>query len=237
MPQWFVCDNEIVKGPFTEDQVVQMMNNGLFHPDSTVWGKILDTWKPYTWWKSNLSDLKTKAEHAKDPAQWHYALDGETFGPMQRKALVNIIKNMKGDANDVLLWTQGMNQWAPIYEFHDLMDEAGVNRRQFPRAHCEGKIVIQQGNQYIVGDLNSISEGGCGAKNFNFDLAPGMVVKAEVICKALGGSMHVPSQVRYIDENTVGFKFISINREAQSLIISYVKEKNLETIEQLRKVG
>lgn len=235
MANWFVCENDVVHGPFLEEEVIRLVDNEHFSSDATIWGKPLDTWKPYTWWKSHLEAIL--ANSLKPAELWHYALKGETFGPVDRSTLILKIRQLDGDANDILIWTQGMKSWAPIYEFHDLMDEADVNRRVFPRAPASGKIKISHGNKFIIGDLYSISEGGFGGRNFSDDLAPGMVVKIHLESDAFVGPAIVNAQIRFVDDNTVGFKFNQINREVQSQIISYVKDKNSVSFYKINKAS
>ncbi len=234
MEKWFICNNDIVDGPFTREQVEKLVKDNRYPTDVLVWGKALNVWKPYSWWLDHYDSILAEAAKATDPRKWHFAFRGESQGPLNKKDLVEELKKLKGDANDALIWTKGMTNWAPIFEFHDIMDNVGVNRRNFPRAPVSGKIVLHHGDQYIVGELSSISEGGFGARNFAYDLAPGLNLKLEIISDEIGGTIHTSAQVRYLDSETVGFKFTQINREAQSQIISYVKEKSFEMLSKLK---
>jgi hypothetical protein len=237
MTQWFLCDNDIVAGPFTADAIIQKVVDGTVPSNILIWGKALHVWKPYQWWHDNLTQIIEDSKRAQDPRLWHFAYRGESVGPLERSELVSRLQGFKGDANEALIWTQGMSQWSPIFEFHDIMDEVGVNRRHFPRAPISGKIVLQQDGQYIVGELKAVSEGGFGAHNFAYDLAPGLILKCELVTVHLGGKIFVTGQVRYLDAETVGFKFVNINRESQSLIVSYVKEKNFEMIAKMQQAS
>lgn len=237
MIQWFICTNDIVSGPFAAEEIIERVESREWSPQIKVWGKALQVWKPYQWWKENLEMILHEAQQKKDPRLWHYSFRGDSHGPLNRGELINLLKGLGGDANDALIWTQGMSQWAPIFEFHDIMDEVGVNRRHYPRAPAAGKIVILQGEQYAIGELKMISEGGFGAKNFSYDFAPGQILKCELIAEPFESSFFVMAQVRYLDSETVGFKFTQINREQQSLIISYVKEKNFEIMAGIKQAS
>lgn len=234
MEKWFVCNNDIVDGPFSKDQVERFVKDGTYPDDVLIWGKALNVWKPFRWWLDHYDSILSEAAKATDPRKWHFAYKGESQGPMNKNDLVEELKKLKGDANDALIWTKGMTNWAPIFEFHDIMDEVGVNRRHFPRAPVSGQIILMNGDQKITGVLNTVSEGGFGASDFNSELAPGMILKLELDAPEIGSTIHASAQVRYMDSETVGFKFTNINREAQSQIISYVKEKSFEMLSKLK---
>lgn len=234
MEKWFICNNDIVDGPFSKDDVVRLIRQGKYPDDVLIWGKALNVWKPFKWWLDHYDSILSEAAKATDPRKWHFAFQGESQGPLSRRDLINELKKLKGDANDALIWTKGMTNWAPIFEFHDIMDDVGVNRRNYPRAPVVGSVEFEHGNQTISGQLCSISEGGFGVKNISYDLAPGMVLKLELHAPDIGGTIHASAQVRYMDSDTIGFKFTNVNREAQSQIISYVKEKSYEMLSKMK---
>ena len=237
MAHWFISHNEESFGPLSAEEVIELVSNGNFPATALVWGTSLEGWKPFGWWKTNLSSILEKANAKPDRKLWHYALNGETFGPMERAELIEKLQRLDGDANDALIWTKGMKTWAPIFEFHDLMDDVGVNRRQYPRAPVSGKVTLHHGEDSFIGNLLSVSEGGFGASHFPYDLTPGLSVKVEIQSEELGGTVYAVAQLRHLDENSIGFKFTNINRESLSQIISYVKDKNFEMISSLDKVA
>lgn len=237
MVQWFISHQEETFGPLLAEEVVDMISEGTLPPTALVWGAPLEGWKPFGWWKANLDSILERATKKPDRRLWHYALNGDTFGPLERSELIEKLQVLDGDANDALIWTKGMKTWAPIYEFHDIMDEVGVNRRHFPRAPVQGKVVLHHGEDVFNGNLISISEGGFGVSHFPYDLSPGLSVKVEIKCDQLGGSIYAIAQLRYLDDNSIGFKFTNINQESLSQIITYVKDKSFEMISQLDKVA
>src|SRR5690606_6063040 len=108
-------------------------------------------------------------------------------------------------------WTKGMKAWAPIFEFNDLLDDLGINKRQFPRADIEGRVSIKVGSQSLDGILLTISEGGFGADQLT-GLTVGQTVSVEINSDAFYDPIHAKAEVRYITESGyVGFRFQNIN--------------------------
>ena len=224
MAKWFIFDESNVAGPFSTEELNHKLQYGMISEQVLVWGKAQQEWKPATWWVENLDQLTTKLENQFDERLWHYAYEGEAYGPVDRKSLVYELKKVAGDANKCLIWTKGMENWAAIHEFHDLMDEIGVNRRTHPRAPLQGRILIHLDNgQTMLGQLNSISEGGFGGSNLP-GLRPGEQVKVEIQSDHLA-PINSQAQVRYVEEanGVVGFKFMNVSRESLSQIIGFVK--------------
>ncbi|NQY99603.1 MAG: DUF4339 domain-containing protein [Bdellovibrionales bacterium] len=233
MAKWFTFHNERIEGPFSTDELKQKVQLGSVSSEALVWGQAQSDWKPLSWWHSNLDELLSRLQNNFDDRLWHYAMQGQSYGPMSRKQLVSELKKVTGDPNSALIWTKGMPNWAPIHEFHDLMDEVGVNRRAYPRAPIEGKVIINLSeSQTIIGQLKTISEGGFGALNVS-----GLVAGTEVAIEIQSESMptvHATAQVRYVSESQfAGFKFSQINREAISRIVSYVKGAEASAIRQV----
>jgi hypothetical protein len=233
MAKWFTFHNERVEGPFSTDELKQKVSMGSVSSESMVWGQAQSNWKPLSWWQSHLDELLSKLQNNFDDRLWHFAIRGQSHGPMSRKQLISELKKIAGDANDALIWTKGMENWAAIHEFHDLMDEVGVNRRIFPRAPIEGKVVIRLSeSQTLIGQLKTVSEGGFGALNVT-----GLVVGSEVSVELQTDAfphVHATAQVKYVSENQfAGFKFAKINRESVSRIVSFVKSSDGTSKQQL----
>jgi len=215
----------MIAGPFSTEELKQKMQLGSVSSSCHVWGKAMSDWQKADWWKANLETLIERLNNNFDDRLWHYAIGGNSYGPMARKQLVAELSKVGGDANEALIWTKGMKSWAQIHEFHDLMDDIGVDRRVFARANTEGKVVAHiSDSQSVIGNLKTISEGGFGAVQIS-GLGVGAQFSIEIESPDLQ-KINATAQVRYISEDGfVGFKFVSINREAVSQIVSFVKEQ------------
>lgn len=222
MAQWFVLRNEDVKGPYTTDEVKSLAAQGELQDRDLIWGRLQSEWQSIGWWMVELPNLLAKTKEVKDDRLWHYAVGGTAHGPFNREDLLERLKSVNV-SQDILVWTKGMKAWAPIYEFNDLLDAIGVNKRQFPRADIEGRVTMRVGLQVIEGILLTISEGGFGADQIN-GVNIGQVLSVEIHSDAFYDPIHAKAEVRYVTEGSyVGFKFQNINMEARGAIIQYVK--------------
>lgn len=222
MLQWFVLRNEDVRGPYSTDEVKNLTAQGEFRDGDMIWGRIQSDWKPLGWWMVELPNLLARTKEVRDPRLWHYAVGGSSFGPFSREDLIDKLKEANVN-QDILVWTKGMKAWAPIFEFNDLLDAIGINKRVFPRADIDGRVVVKSGQQVMEGNLLTISEGGFGA-----DGLPGMTTGAsvaiEIISDAFYDPLHMKAEIRYVTESGyVGFRFQNINMESRGAIIDYVR--------------
>ncbi len=222
MVQWFVLRNEVVTGPFSTDEVKNLTSQGEVQDRDLIWGRLQSEWRQIGWWMVELPNLLSKTSASKDPRLWHFAINGAAFGPFSRDDLILKLKEQQL-TQDILVWTKGMKAWAPIYEFNDLLDEIGVNKRQFPRADIEGKVVVKIGAQTIEGVLLTISEGGFGADQLQ-GLIPGQIIAVEITSDAFYEGVNAKCEVRYVtDAGYVGFRFQGLNMESRGAIIQYVR--------------
>jgi hypothetical protein len=228
MAQWFVSKSENVKGPFSGDEIKAQVSGGTLPLDCLIWGRGQKDWIPLSRW---IKDAGTQNDATATPASqeqlWHYALDGASKGPMTRAELVNDIKALK-QKDEVLVWTRGMKAWADLFEFHDLLDEVGLNRREHPRAPIHGQGIIKIDDTHtIIGQLKTISTGGTGITQVLEPLAIGQTVSIEIRSNELGDSITAKAVVQYITQaGYVGFKFSSLSMENKARIMQYVKQVN-----------
>lgn len=222
MPQWFVLRDEEVSGPFSTDEVKGLATRGEIQDRDLIWGRRQSDWKPLAWWMVELPNLLNQNDEVRDTRLWHYAVNGSSFGPFSRTDLVQKLKDVQLGP-ELLVWTKGMKAWAPLFEFSDLLDEVGVNKRQFPRADIDGLVNFKLGQQNISGHLVTISEGGFGATQME-GLSIGQIISVELVSDAFYESVHAKAEVRYVTETGyVGFRFQSIPMEAKGKIVQYVR--------------
>jgi hypothetical protein len=222
MAQWFVLRNEDVSGPFDTEEIKGMAAQGDLSDRDLVWGRPQTEWRPLSWWTIELPNLLQKTQEVKDLRLWHFASAGTAQGPFSRADLVAKLKDIDL-SQDLLVWTKGMKAWAPIFEFNDILDEVGVNRRQYPRAEIEGRVALKIGQNSFEGTLATISEGGFGANKIT-GLVIGQVLSAELSSDAFYDTIHAKVEVRYFTETGyVGFRFQHLNMESKGAIIQYVK--------------
>lgn len=225
MAQWFLLQDDNVRGPLTTEQVKSEIREGKTQSSTLIWSRLQDHWRTLSWWQAELPNLLQRDGEKRDNRLWHYAADGASFGPFTRSQLTKELGNVR-DKNEVLLWTKGMPNWGHIYEFPDVMDEIGVSRRQHPRAKITGSVVVKTQTQTYVGQMSMISAGGCGITGVT-QVLPGERVNLDIKCSSFPEPVRTKAEVRYVTENGfVGLKFEQISTEAQARIIEYVRNTN-----------
>lgn len=225
MSHWFICHNENVVGPFTVDEIKDQVHQGLLGQECLVWGRGQGDWVSVgNWIKLSDSYQASEVQNHRPEQMWHYAIEGDSKGPMSRGELILELSNIR-NKDQILVWTKGMTAWADLFEFHDLLDELGLNKREHPRAPIRGAVVITpEDGAPIIAQLKTVSAGGVGATNVNQSLSMGQNVTLEIKSDSLNETISVKAQVQYVTElGFVGFKFQSISMEAKSRILQYLR--------------
>ena len=227
MADWFICIDEKISGPCTLDETVEGIRSGRIPHNAQIWGRAHNDWLLACHWIENLPEIQKNVEALEDVKKrkvWHFAIGRNKYGPFSRSELAKQIKD-NVEIDQVKIWTKGMKAWASIYDFHDLLDELGIEKRSSPRAPLIGSITIRTDTgQTLIGQMRSISTGGFGAIQLGENLSPGQTLNFEIRSKFLAEMLTGKATVQYISEGDfVGFKFQSLSAEGQSRIIQYVK--------------
>jgi hypothetical protein len=201
------------------------VSNGQFSAQSLVWGPGIEQWINLQNWKQDLTNLGPSAEPESPVEAWHFAVAGQSKGPLSRENLIGQLKGLNG-VGEVMIWTKGMKEWAPLYEFHDLLSEVGINKRQFPRAELDGKAILRGESTTVIAPLLSISEGGFGVTLGN-GVSSGEVMTVELQSPSFREPLHCKAEVRYIGQGVMGFKFTTINMEAKGVIIQFIRQTQM----------
>src|ERR1035437_6129540 len=117
--KWFVLSDERIVGPFTTEDVQSHILSGEFAAQSLIWGPGIEEWQNLKLWKNSLTNLGHEGNQESIFEAWHYAVGGQSKGPVSREDLIGQLKEL-GGVGEVMIWTKGMKEWAPLYEFHDL---------------------------------------------------------------------------------------------------------------------
>lgn len=221
--KWFVQADDRVEGPFTADDLKSRVANGSFAGHHLVWSSGMDQWRSVTWWarEGESFNFETKTEVIAQDI-WHYAQNGESHGPFSKENLVDRLRSNPAPA-DILLWTKGMKEWAPLFEFHDILSQLGVNKRIYPRADIDGQVTIKSETGTIVAPALTISEGGMGVALAE-GLVSGQQVSLELQCRVFANPLHAKADVRYVVDGIAGLRFTNLSPETKSSIISYVRQ-------------
>lgn len=221
---WFICTDERVEGPFTAEAVKGLWDGGSLTDESIVWGRGHSDWVKVKNWV-NSEESKIDIQNSKLSSQlWHYALNGESKGPMTRGELMHELRNIR-DKDQILLWTKGMKAWADLFEFHDILNELGLDKRTDPRADIQGTLTIEmEKGGKVLGQLRTISTGGLGATGVSGQLSVGQSIQVEIQSGQLSVPIRAKTIVQYItDLGFVGLKFESLSMEAKSQILQHIR--------------
>jgi hypothetical protein len=226
MSKWFLSIDEDVSGPFSTEEVKGKM--GRLPPNCLIWGRGQTDWRSLAWWEKELPRLQENQVFSVENRRWHFAADGQSHGPMSREELVTALTKLNS-FQGVMLWSKGMKGWAPVYEFHDVMDEVGVNRREHPRARIKGTITINKDDLITIAQLHTVSQGGVGVTGLN-GVHPGQEIQMEIKSSSLAEPIRVKGEVRYTTESGyTGIQFSQISTESKSILIEYIKHSALTT--------
>ncbi len=220
--KWFVQTPAQVEGPYSTDQVHAALKSGKLSVTHLIWGRGMDEWHKVDWWTKEVTRLTENQAQTTAPEMWHYAYQNQSHGPMARATLIHELKETSAPG-DVMVWTKGMNEWAPLYEFHDLLTEIGLSRRQFPRADLSGKAILKTNGSTLSAELMTISEGGFGVE-LDAGLVAGQVVTVELHSPAFREIVHARAECRYTSQGVVGLKFTHLSSEHKGAIIQYVRQ-------------
>lgn len=219
--KWFVQNNDVVDGPMGTEEVHSRLKSGFFKDAHLIWGQGFSEWQTLSWWKAEIENLSKNQPEAA-PELWHYATQGQSHGPMTRPELISDLKNLS-NVGDVVVWTRGMTEWIPLFEFHDLLNDVGVNKRQFPRVDVTGRCVIKTESGSSIAQLTSIGEGGCGVL-LGTGLSPGQEVSVELHSPALSEVIYAKAECRFSRGGILGLRFTQISVENKGTIIQYVRQ-------------
>ncbi len=223
--KWFLQKDEKVEGPLSSDDVQARMQSGTLSSSHMIWGRGIEYWRPLSTWSADVTELTSVTQIISAPESWHYAIGGQSNGPMPRARLIEELKRVD-NLGPVMLWTKGMKEWTPLFEFHDVLTEIGVNKRIFPRADLDGKAVFKGTGATLVAPLLSISEGGFGVQ-LESGIVSGQNFTVEIHSPAFREVLHAKAEVRYVGNGVIGMKFTNINVETKGLIIQFVRQSQV----------
>lgn len=223
--KWFIQANDRVDGPLTLNELQNRIQTGAVAGHDLVWGAGMDQWRSITWFnrESSQQEFTQTAIAAPLVEMWHFALNGNSHGPYKREELLSELKKVNS-LGDVLLWTKGMKEWAPLFEFHEILSSIGVNKRQFPRADINGQVTIKTTEgRTLVAQALTISEGGMGVA-LDEGVTSGQSVSVEIQSPAFRGAVHAKADVRYVSQGVCGLRFSNVSQEHKGAIISFVRQ-------------
>ena len=182
--------------------------------------------------RSEAPTVQLGLQNAAAPAPseaWHYALAGQTYGPYNHAELIHELETAD-PLHEVALWTRGMREWAPIYEFHGILSDLNANKRSFPRAELDGDVVLTADGLTYHAQILTISEGGLGVR-LESPPPPGQMCVCEVQSPHLGKAFTCKVDVRFSVGGVTGLRFTEVTEEAKNKIGEFVRQSYLAVVQ------
>ena len=154
---------------------------------------------------------------------WRLRLGGRTSKELTEKELVDSLKSVK-DLRSVEVWTKGLLNWEPVFQFHAILDQVGVSKRQHPRVPVSGTVLTENRGLQAEASLTSISEGGFGVQ-CDIPFQPGVTYACAIFSGDLGGVEHkLQAECVYSSGTNHGFRFQSSPQELKAQIFSLIEK-------------
>lgn len=224
MGKWFIYENNEVMGPFDTDSVEKRIESGSLADDCLIWGQPQNDWKSPSWWRSHLHELLSQHPRSQEEKQWHFVANEISYGPLNREDFLKQVKEIEVK-KDIFIWTTGMEDWLPLYDFEDLLSEIGITKRKHTRTHIQGQAIVEQNGQNFIGQLKTVSAGGCGISGLS-QLKIGSEVDLVLKSNVFHQELRAKAEVRFTSEGGfTGFLFHAINSEDKATIINYIRSQ------------
>ncbi|MCB0393524.1 MAG: DUF4339 domain-containing protein, partial [Bdellovibrionales bacterium] len=157
---WFIYLNEVVRGPFSTDEVKHKITTQMLVPEMTlIWWRGQKSWVPLEVWVNHLPEIMEALSRKPQDVNWYAEQSGEQYGPMSHNEIVQFLKR-RNTLDRIHLWREGMDRWTSLFEIEDMVEELGLQRRKMPRAPIVGSVKIKNGSKQFITEICELSAGG-----------------------------------------------------------------------------
>lgn len=220
--RWFLLNNSRIQGPFATEEIEQKVQQA---PQALIWGRGQSDWVPFERWSKLLLEFAEieRRNRLQQERFWTIKINGQELNPMKHEEMMNFLK-LQTDFSQILIWTEGYEDWKEIYQIHKIMDELGVSRRNHPRVPIMGTLTCEATAGNFTARVLSISEGGLGITETP-PLKIGEKLKTILKSPNLFAPIHATAEIVYVgNDGYAGLKFIGLHSESKSTIIEYVNK-------------
>ncbi len=220
--KWFLLLNSRVTGPFNSSEIETKVSES---PQSLIWGRGQSDWVPFDKWTKLLLEFTENDRRNRQNQErfWTIRINGQQLNPMKHEEMMTFLRN-QNDFSQILIWTEGYEDWKEIYQIHKIMDELGVSRRNHPRVPIMGTLSCESAAGGFTARVLSISEGGLGITETP-PLKIGEKLKTTLKSPNLFAPIHATAEIVYVgSDGYAGLKFVGLHSESKSTIIEYVKK-------------
>jgi len=230
MKTWFLLKQNVVTGPYTNSEVSERISKYEGDKSLRIWSRQISSWKDTNWWKANIDNLENAIhlDKSSEKSTWSFYIDDEEYGTFTKTEFIEQMAQVE-EFKNLLYKAHPSDEWEEIFTNDRLLEECNISKREFPRAVIDGfiKVIVDQ-KAVTLGQLKSISEGGCSASGVNA-IKTGDSVNILVKSSSLHEEFLLKAEVRYITrDGLAGFQFTDPNPTIKNVIRDYVNLKIAE---------
>jgi hypothetical protein len=220
---WFVFHDKKVLGPFLRDEVLLKVKENAYKATDLVWQRGAQRWQKLEDWETQKNGIeKPLTSNPSREVMFYVQAGGLNAGPIPASKVLEQIRKKKLPPS-TLLWTEGLNQWLPVYESPLMVAEMGLNKRRYPRAPFVGTVKLD----FLDGDKSvetlgiSVSEGGMGIRLVS-DLELGQEISLTVNSELLSSKFFARAVPVYKTADEIGLQFAQLSTEGRAAVVEYV---------------
>jgi hypothetical protein len=223
--KWFFLKNNQVSGPFYQTDIAAHLQS---NPEALVWGSGMGEWQSIEEWEKFLQDQAVKTIDPNSHLMWWMKVSQQVTGPLTYQSLLQALK-VQPFLMALQIRQEPQQTWKSIFDFPNLIEEVGANRRIHPRAPLNGIFKFVRNKVEFEALITSISEGGLGVTDAPF-LTAGDQLKGSLSSPLLPTEIDCEVEVlTQRGDGTCGLKFLNLSLESTSHIISYLRRFALGT--------
>lgn len=249
MSFWFLAEKELIRGPFSTEDLQKVLQNNTQLNHLFVWTRGQTEWISANRWNPQdflIPEEKTNPQYTetlnfqspaqtepqvsellndiKDKSTEKYKVQINFLDQplMTKEELITLISSTE-DLSQISIYDIKNKEWKDIYAFRELVDQLGLTRRKHPRVPILAQFTGTKGEStFFSARVVTISIGGLGLTDV-FDLQVGDKISGQVSSPHFYSTMTIEAEVTYSGKDGyVGLKFTQVSDEAQSLITDYV---------------
>ena len=144
--------------------------------------------------------------------------------PTMTKDELMVFASRVDDPTQIAIFDPKLKEWKEIYAFKEIVEKLGLTRRKHPRVPILAQFSgTTSRHEKFNARLVTISIGRLGLTDV-FDLKIGDVISGQITSPHFYSPVTIEAEATYCgNDGYVGFKFIQINDDSQSLVTDYVK--------------
>lgn len=222
---WYLSIQSQIFGPLSTVQVELKLRHVIQRDKALIWWHGQRDWMPVPDWQEKMQEILASVAAQTQKPIWYVMIKKRKTGPFTQKQLIENLKVI-ADLAEVEVWVEGMPAPRRVFEVQDVIEQLGVDRREFERTPLNAIIDanrIQGSKRSFQMKAGGVSRGGMGLIGFH-DFKVAERLSLMIQCEEFGGKLHIEGEVVYLAANHyTGIRFLNLSAEARTVIYDYVK--------------